>query len=147
MNLLAKIIATFFGVGYIPLIPATWVSALTTVLVWYLPNGLGYWIAGFSIAGLWACAPSRVIFNSKDPKQFVMDEVVGMGLTLLWLPKNIPLYIAAFLLFRVIDIWKPGFITTIDKQSHPFSILLDDVAAGILANVILQIIVRTVLHP
>ncbi len=146
MTFLTKVIATFFGVGYIPLVPATWASALTVVLAWYLPYGLGYWILAFFAAGLWACAPSRAVFKSKDPKQFVMDEVVGMGLSVLWLPKNLSLYAAAFILFRILDVWKPGFISKIDEQDHPFSILLDDVAAGVLANVILQVAVRTIWH-
>src|SRR5262245_29548964 len=114
MSFVTKVFATFFGMGYIPFVPATWTSALTVALVWYLPGGLVYWILGSSLAALLVCAPARVVFNSKDPKQFVLDEVVGMGLSVLWLPKSLPLYAAAFVLFRILDAWKPWFISTID---------------------------------
>ena len=140
---LTTVIATFFGVGFIPVVPATWASAVSAVLAWFLDGSLIYWIVGFSIAGLWACKEARGLFHSKDPKPFVMDEVCGMMITVLWLPKNVYLYFWAFVLFRVLDIGKPWPISKIDESDRPSCILWDDIAAGIIANIILQVIVRS----
>ncbi len=140
---IATAVSTFFGVGFIPLVPATWCSALVALLSWYMPTR---WIAGFALVfsamGLWACRPSQDIFNSKDPKQFVMDEACGMWLTVLWLPKSIGLYVGAFFLFRVLDVIKPWPISRIQNSKHPSSIMWDDLAAGAIGNILLQVFVR-----
>ncbi len=139
-----RIIATFFGVGCIPLVPATWASAIATVLAWYLGEPLIYPVlAVFTISGFWACHAAKEVFESDDPKPFVMDEVCGMMLGVLWLPRNAYLYLAAFILFRILDAWKPWPISKIDESHRPSCILWDDIAAGVLTNVILQIAVRT----
>jgi phosphatidylglycerophosphatase A len=136
---IAAVIASFFGVGLIPIVPATWASAVAAVLAWFIDESfLVYWAAGLSVAGLWACREAQTVFNSKDPKQFVMDEVCGMFLSVLWLPKSVPLFIAAFLLFRVLDVWKPWPISKIQDSKHPWSIMGDDLAAGLVTNLILQ---------
>ncbi|OGW80582.1 MAG: hypothetical protein A3C47_01000 [Omnitrophica bacterium RIFCSPHIGHO2_02_FULL_51_18] len=135
-----KVIATFFGVGFIPIVPATWASAVAVVLAWFLSGGLFYWFVAFSVAGLWACRPAVDVFQSKDPKPFVMDEVCGMMVSVLWLPKNVTVFLAAFFLFRVLDVWKPWPISRIQESKHPWSIMWDDLAAGLLANLILRII-------
>ena len=144
----ASITATFFGVGYIPVVPATFASAASALLTWYfIPGGtLLFWALGLSAAGLCACRPSQDIFNSKDPKQFVMDEVCGMMLTLLWLPKNPGLYAGAFFLFRILDVWKPWPISRIQESRHATSIMWDDLLAGVFANILLQIALRMVVN-
>lgn len=139
---LVKLIATFFGVGYLTFIPATWASAVTAIASWFLYDGLLYWIVGLSIVGFWACRPATVVFKSADPKQFVMDEVCGMMVSILWLPKTVPLFFAAFILFRILDAWKPWPICLIQENKHPSSILWDDLVAGLFANLILQGITR-----
>ena len=139
------LVASFFGVGYIAVVPATWASAVSAVLCWFLPNP---WIIGgallLSAVGLGVCRRSQSVFNSPDPKQFVMDEVCGMMLALLWLPKSVPLYIGAFVLFRVLDVWKPGPVRWIQNSPHPTSIMWDDLAAGVLCNLILQALIRVI---
>ena len=92
MVFLVKMTATFLGIGFIPIIPATWASAVAAVMSWFLYGGLPYWIVGLTALGLWACRPSQDIFSSKDPKQFVMDEVCGMMLSVLWLPKSVTVF-------------------------------------------------------
>lgn len=139
---IVKIIATFFGVGFIPIVPATWASVVAAVLAWFLYGGLIYWTAGFSLAGLWVCREAQEVFRSKDPKPFVTDEVCGMMLSVLWLPKNVSFYFWAFVLFRILDIWKPWPISKIDKSDRPWCIMWDDLAAGIFTNLILRTIVR-----
>ena len=140
---LATVISTSFGLGFIPLVPATWTSAVAAIALWFIPDpALVYCVVVLSVAGCWACQPSREIFHAEDPKQFVMDEVCGMILTLIWLPKTIVLYVAGFFLFRVLDVWKPWPISRIQNSKHPWSIMGDDLLAGVFANIILQFAVR-----
>ena len=135
---MVTLIAAFLGVGFIPWWPATWASAIAAVLAWFANDTLVYWTVGLTLAGFWACRPSQEVFNSKDPKQFVMDEVCGMMLSVWWLPKNTTVYLAAFILFRILDAWKPWPISKIQDSKHPSSIVWDDLAAGVGANLILQ---------
>ena len=139
MQAVTRIIATFCGVGYIPFIPATWASAITVVLAWFLSDSwLVYIGVLFTAAGLGVCRESRTVFRSEDPKEFVMDEVCGMILSVLWLPKSIPLSIAAFALFRILDAWKPWPISRVQNSKHPWSIMGDDLLAGLFTNLILR---------
>ena len=140
MQNLVKMVATFFGVGFIPMIPATWASAVAAVLAWFFPESwLIVLLTVFSVAGLLICRPAQTALNSKDPKAFVMDEVCGMMLSVLWLPKSMSLYFCAFILFRVLDVWKPWPISRIQASRHPSSIMWDDLLAGVAANLILRL--------
>ena len=147
MQVVVKVIATFFGIGYIPFIAATWASAAAAALCWYVipSEQIPYWIAVFTIAGLWACLPSRAVFRSEDPAQFVMDEVCGMMIGLLWIPFEPTLYIAGFIIFRLFDWLKPWPISRIQASRHPWSIVGDDLLAGVFTNLVLQAAMRTVL--
>ena len=138
-----RLVATFFGLGFLPLFPATWASAVAAALGWYIPSpALIYCVFLLSVAGFSVCRPSQDVFNSKDPKPFVMDEVCGMMLSVLWLPKNVSLYVWAFIMFRVLDVWKPWPISRIQESKFPSSILWDDLAAGLFTNLVLQAVVR-----
>ena len=94
-----------------------------------------------SVIGLTISKPAAFLFKQSDPKEFVLDEVAGMMLSLLWLPRKIWVYIAAFVLFRVLDIFKPWPISLIQKSKHPSSIMSDDLAAGAFTNLILRLFV------
>ena len=74
----------------------------------------------------------------KDPSEAVIDEVVGMGISLLFVPKSIALYIVAFLLFRFFDITKIYPIKKFEKLPGGWGIMLDDVVAGIFSLGVLQ---------
>ena len=134
---LTQIVASFFGVGYLPLCPGTWASAAGVVLAWFLADMLVYWAVLCCLAGFWACRGARETFDSKDPGAFVMDEVCGMMLSVLWLPRTLVLYAAAFVLFRLLDIWKPWPISRIQASVRPWSIMGDDLLAGVFANLLL----------
>ena len=137
----AKWIAAAFGPGFIPVVPATWTSALVCLAVWFLAVPAGALVGALGVltaAGLWACAPARTVFASNDPKQFVMDEVCGMLIALLWLPREAGLFIAAFVLFRIFDVWKPWPIILIQRSPRPTSIMWDDLLAGVFAFVTLR---------
>ena len=134
---LTQIVASFFGAGYLPLCPGTWASVIGVVLAWFLADTLVYWTVLFCLAGFWACRGAREAFGSKDPGAFVMDEVCGMMLAVLWLPRTLVLYAVAFILFRLFDIWKPWPISRIQASVRPWSIMGDDLLAGFFANLVL----------
>jgi phosphatidylglycerophosphatase A len=68
----------------------------------------------------------------KDPVWFVLDEISGMWLALLGLPKNnIPVLLTAFVLFRIFDIFKPWIIRRVDEMENAGSIILDDLLAAV----------------
>ena len=135
-------VATFFGMGFIPLVPATWASAAAAALAWVLPGPLEAWVLALSAAGFSVCRESQKVFLSADPKQFVMDEVCGMMLSVLWLPKNFYVYLCAFILFRVLDSCKPWPISRIQDSPRTASIMWDDLAAGFFTNLLLQAALR-----
>lgn len=137
----AKWIAAAFGLGFIPIVPATWTSAAVCLIAWFLPAPDAAMIGVLCVltaAGLWACAPARTVFASGDPKQFVMDEVCGMLIGLLFLPREAGLFAAAFIVFRIFDVWKPWPIILIQRSPRPTSVMWDDLAAGVLTWIVLR---------
>lgn len=75
-----------------------------------------------------------------DPSVVVIDEIVGMWVSLLFLPKQLAVYVGAFLLFRFFDIVKPTPARQAERLNGGWGIMLDDVFAGIYANIVIQII-------
>lgn len=142
-DVLIRAVASFGFVGYSPLAPGTAGSLVAAILAWFMPPApLAVAAIAATLVGLAVSAPSRLAFGSKDPSAFVLDEVAGMWIALVFLPKLWPVYAAAFVLFRVLDIWKPGPIGWADRQPSPFGIVWDDAIAGVFVNLILQIVLR-----
>ena len=76
-----------------------------------------------------------------DPKEVVIDELVGMWITLIGVPTQISVFICGFFLFRVFDIWKPFPIDWVDRKiPGSFGTLFDDVLAGLLASGVLNLL-------
>ena len=138
-------IATFFGIGRLPKAPGTWATLAALPLAYFFLK-LGpvpYMVLTFLILidGIIACDIVEKSRNSHDGGDLVIDEVVGLLITMTWLPITWQSFIFSFILFRVLDITKPFPINLIDKRiKGGLGVMLDDVAAGIIANVILQII-------
>ena len=97
----------------------------------------------FVLCAIWIANEAEKILKIKDPKCVVIDEIAGIILTLFGLPFNMTSVIAGFLVFRALDIWKPYPIRFVEsKFSGGIGIVLDDVAAGILSNLILRVFIR-----
>ncbi len=145
---IALFIATGLGTGYMPKAPGTWGSFLG-IAIGYLISGLPQAIALFMLAVLtllavWASSRAIAHFSNQDPGQVVIDEIAGMALTLFAIPMDLPKIIGGFLLFRALDIVKPFPIKQIESRFHGgFGIVMDDLVAGLGANIILQIVLRT----
>ncbi len=125
-----KLAATFFGVGYARWAPGTAGSLAGLIVAWFA--GPYVWVACLALAAL-ALAISRraaALFVSQDPHCFVLDEVCGAMVPVLFFPKNLMLYLMAFAAFRFFDILKPWPISRIQKSAHPWAIVWDDLAAG-----------------
>ncbi len=140
-----KIITSFFGLGYAPLASGTFGSLGGAVL--FLLFGRDAWVffavtIFITFVGFISCRRAEEVFGKKDPSKVVIDEVSGMMISLLFLPLKTWVIIIAFLLFRIFDILKPPPCRWLEKLPGSYGIMLDDVAAGIYANMILQIVVN-----
>ncbi len=140
-----QLIATFFNVGRIKKAPGTWGTIATLPLALFLGWAGPLWGMPITIAifvvGLFAAEAYEKQTGAHDSKEIVIDEVVGFLITMTWLPMTWQAYLAGFCLFRVLDILKPFPIGYLDKKVQGgIGVMADDVAAGIIANVLLQIV-------
>ena len=139
-------VATGLGLGLSPIAPAT-VGSLGALLVYkILPldgNSGGFFILctlGFFL-GIWACQ-TMITESDHDPKEAVWDEVAGMWITCLLLPKTLPWLIVAFVMFRVLDIMKPWPIRRFEGLPGGLGVMADDLAAGIVGAVAMNVFYR-----
>jgi phosphatidylglycerophosphatase A len=146
------LLATGFGVGYSPRAPGT-LGTLVAIPVYYflsnVPSPLyEITLIGFVFLSVWVSGNAEIFFGKKDDQRIVIDEIMGFLITMLWVPKTIRFIIIGFFLFRFFDILKPFPIRRLEKGfKGGFGVVLDDVAAGVYANIILQIISYFVLSP
>jgi phosphatidylglycerophosphatase A len=135
----ARFVAAGFGTGYAPAAAGTVASAAAAVigagLLLLSPLALALAVLFAIIGGYLAVKRAGVI---GDPGWVVIDEFAGQWITLLALARpTIPGLIAAFILFRLFDITKPGPVGWADRQHGPFGIMADDVIAGLISAAIL----------
>ena len=140
MNALARLVASGLGSGYAPRAPGTAGSLLAVLtgagLMLLPPWALPLAVLVASLAGLWAIRAAGVAEDGahEDPGWVVIDEVAGQWLALVGLARPTPLgLLAAFLLFRLLDIVKPGPVGWADRQGGAAGIMADDLIAGALA--------------
>lgn len=143
------LIATGFGTGFSPFAPGT-AGALLAVLIWFglyclIPFNL-LWILTallivvFTIAGIWSANAIEKVWG-KDPSRVVVDEMVGVWIALLAVPEGsyfVPFVWAAFVLFRLFDIFKPLGIRKMESFKGGVGIMMDDILAGIYAFILLM---------
>ena len=129
-------IASVFGLGFIPSgMPGTVSSAFACVVSVFYDVPL-WAIVAVSALGVYVTGKSEEYFAQKDPSFLNIDELPGMWLTILLLPKG---FISpGFFLFRLIDILKPWPVCAMEKLPGGWGIMADDILGGILGNVILQ---------
>jgi len=139
--------ATGFGSGYSPYIPGTAGSLVALCLHLLIPVNSYYWLIILTITFFIGSHAASFVERDKgkDPKIVVIDEFVGQWISLLFLPRTIIIYLAAFILFRLLDIFKPYPANKMEQLKGGTGIMLDDVVAGIYANLILQIVYRSFL--
>ena len=140
MKFLFNLISTFFYLGKLPKAPGTW-GSLGALLVWILiPETLLFRsvvLVITLIVGFIACEITLKQSDDPDPSYIVIDEVVGLWITLLFVPKTIFLFTFGFVLFRLFDIFKPSFVYSVQSLKGSFGVMLDDILAGIFSLLIL----------
>ena len=146
---LATRIATVGGIGYLRPAPGTWGSLIALPLAWVFHTIGGFpllVLATISVCliGIWAIHSMTVGQTDPDRSEIVVDEVAGQWVAVMaisypaWaMPIDIlrlwPGWLAAFCLFRLFDIWKPGPVGWADRRKDTIGVMLDDVLAGICA--------------
>jgi phosphatidylglycerophosphatase A len=147
MSALARLVGTFFYLGYVPKGPGTAGSLGALAVAWALHAYTGVSGACLALFGvlliapaIWAAGRMAKDTGSKDPQVVVVDEVVGQWITLAGASTlNAKSWIAAFALFRLFDIWKPPPVRQLEKIPGGAGIVLDDAMAGIYAALVLFI--------
>jgi phosphatidylglycerophosphatase A len=144
------------GVGYLPLAPGTWGSALAVVGYFgyqrLLELGITdqrLWapltavlLTAFCVLGIKASKIAADAMGEKDPSKIVVDEVMGQWVTFAFIPftSDWRLLLSGFLLFRLFDIWKPFPVDATQNMGEGIGICADDIVAGVYAGVLLLVI-------
>ncbi len=147
-NFSIRLLASGFFSGHIPFAPGTMGTLVAIPLYLLLVTLLqGWWYAGavvaLTVVAIWISGLAEELYGRKDPPQVVIDEIVGFMLTMIAMPPTAMYIIMGFVLFRVFDILKPqpaGWIN--DRMRGGSGIVLDDIVAGLYANIVLQFFYR-----
>jgi phosphatidylglycerophosphatase A len=153
MKRVAEMIATWFGTGHLRPGPGTWGSVVAVALGLSIDYLFGFWtLVGMTVAvtalGFWAVAVATQGETDPDRSEIVIDEVAGQWIALLfpaaafwwmgladWALRAWPGWVAAFLFFRLFDIWKPGPIGAADRRGDAPGVMIDDLIAGVFAGI------------
>jgi phosphatidylglycerophosphatase A len=144
---LATLISTWFGCGYFPIGPGT-AGSLAAVLMaaaahQYLGAGRAMFLAATLVLigpAIWSATRTARLLKREDPGLIVVDEVLGVWVTLLGATAlNWKSFTAAFVLFRIFDIWKPWPVRRFEELPDGTGIIADDLAAGVYAAIMLYI--------
>lgn len=148
---LYRIIASGLGSGFVPFAPGTVGSILGILLIYlfnYLLNSLNIEIWLVLVLNLFAIIFTLLVgvYSIKkvhkiwehDASQIVIDEIVGVWIAVFAMPFEWQYYLYALILFRFFDIAKPLFIRRLDKMKGDWSVMIDDVLAGIYSLVVIQ---------
>jgi phosphatidylglycerophosphatase A len=143
---LAVFIATVGYCGYFPFAPGTVGSAaglLVYLIVWWTQSAAveALLIVVLFALGIWAGTTAERYFGGIDPGPIVIDEVVGMLITLAFMPVGLNTAIAGFLLFRVFDVIKPFPAGRLENLHGGLGVMADDAMAAVYANLTLRAVV------
>jgi phosphatidylglycerophosphatase A len=116
-------------------------STVALVLLWlipFTPMGLLWTTLAVTLLGIWAGGRVERLLGQKDPGIIVIDEVAGMALSVLFVPRTIPVLLVAFFLFRLFDVWKPFPARESQALTGGLGIMVDDLIAGAYALVLVM---------
>lgn len=150
---LSKIFATGFGAGYFPYGPGTMGAILACFILWVL-----HWLFPASFGGkdfslpfltlIICCIVIGIITGNylegqwgKDASRIVIDEMAGMWIATFMIPLSLYTLLAGLIIFRLFDIFKPLYIRKVEKLKGGWGVMMDDVLAGLYANLVLQLII------
>ena len=139
-------LATWGGVGFLPGAPGTW-GTLAALPLWWKLTLLGPWGYGLGTAvvlllALWAAGPAQAYLGRADHPAIVIDEVAGLLITLAGVSVTWQNAAVGFFLFRALDILKPPPIPWFTAgESGGLEVVADDVVAGVMARLVLEVII------
>jgi phosphatidylglycerophosphatase A len=143
---LGLFVATCGYLGYVPIAPGTFGSAAGLVVFaavrWSGSAGLELAVIALLLAiGVWSGNVAERHFGGVDPAPVVLDEVVGMLITLALIPVNLPGAIVGFLLFRLLDVIKPWPANRLEALPGGFGVMADDAMAAVYGNMVIRLLV------
>ncbi|MFW6159679.1 MAG: phosphatidylglycerophosphatase A [Acidobacteriota bacterium] len=144
MKTVAKVISTFFGIGYFPLAPGTLISLAAVLVYKFFLFRLStvyflVMLVFIFFIGVWASSIVSQVSQKDDPRFIVIDETLGQLLILFKLNPQWPLLLAAFFFFRVFDIIKPFPIKKVENFPAGWGIMLDDLVAALYGGILINI--------
>lgn len=143
MNQVALFVASFGYVGFFPIAPGT-AGSLAALALFAFVRWVGMpafelaTIVAVLIVGVWSANGAERALGRKDPGPVVIDEVLGMLITLAWLPVSMAGVVLGFLLFRLFDIVKPYPAGRLEHLPGGYGIMLDDAMAGVYSYLVLR---------
>lgn len=140
MKRLILALSTGLGLGYSPIMPGTAGTLLAIPLIYFWPSNL-YLVITLILVGTWSAQQAEKYLGHDNPK-IVIDEIAGLvialyGINFLWV-------IPAFLIFRFLDIVKPQPINSLQNFPGGWGVMADDLAAGLVTNIILRLIMQLI---
>jgi phosphatidylglycerophosphatase A len=144
LNLFEKLLGSGFFTGYIPFASGTFAS-LAALLVYYMPGFENLIIiipvtSLFFLFGIYVGTKFEKLYG-KDPAECTIDEMVGMWISLILLPKTIAISLITFFLWRALDIYKPFPARSLEKLEGGLGIMIDDVVSGFYTLIIMHLVV------
>ena len=149
VKVVALLLATAVGIGYAPVAPGTFGSMAGLVLWAFVPADPMFQalaVAVLFVAGAWSAGAAERHFNRADPGPVVIDEVMGMLITLFMNPVGWVGALVGFLLFRLFDVVKPYPANRLERLPGGVGVMADDAMAAVYANVALRAAVWVAAH-
>jgi phosphatidylglycerophosphatase A len=137
----ALMCATAFGAGYAPVAPGTFGSAVGLLIWWLLPPApvaQGAAIVALFAIGAWSSRVAEECCGRVDPGHVVIDEVMGMLITLFMIPVGWIGAAAGFVVFRALDVVKPYPADRLERLHGGLGVMADDAMAGLFSNLTLR---------
>ena len=144
LNNFEKILGSGFYSGYFPVASGT-LGSLAALIIYFIP-GFEQWFVIvpltliFAAYGIYVGTKFEIVYG-KDPAECTIDEIVGMWISLIALPKTILIAIGAFLLWRILDIIKPPPARNLERLKGGIGIMIDDVISGLYTLIIMHLVV------
>jgi phosphatidylglycerophosphatase A len=142
MRSVALALATCAGIGYVPWAPGTFGSLVGLLLWYFVPASPAFQVGAIVtvfLLGAWSGGLAERHFQSTDPSHVILDEVLGMWITLLFNPVGWQGAVIAFVLFRAFDVLKPYPADRLERLHGGFGVMADDAMAAIYANMALRL--------
>lgn len=143
-NQIIKILATGFGSGLSPVVPGTMgtaVGVLVCLISYSLPWPLRLvYVVAVCVASIYVAGRAEALFGKKDDQRIVIDEIAGLQVTMLPVAVTGLHLCAAFVLFRIFDIWKPYPVNRLQDLPGGWGVVADDLGAGVYAGIIMLLL-------